>query len=77
MSASYSTILLVQGNKILYALGSEYAYGVMKSILALDPCCVKEPLKKITHILCVSVKIDSLGKSMFIRRRLYIGASAS
>ena len=70
-------MLFVQGKRILYALGSEYLYGVMKSILALDPYYVKQALKKITHIWCVSVRIDSSGKSMFIGSELCIVASAN
>ena len=77
IKASYLVMLFVQGKKILYALGNEYLYGVMKSNPAPNLYCVKDPSKNITHVWCVSVRIDSSGKSMFIGMRLYIGAFAS
>ena len=70
-------MLLVQGKRILYALGSEYLCGIMNRIPTPDPYCVKEPSKNITHVLCVSVKIDSSVKSMFNGSELYIGASTN
>ena len=77
INASYSTMLLVHGKRILYALGSEYLCGIMNKIPAPDPYCVKELSKNITHVLHVSVKIDSSGKSMFNGSVLCIGASAN
>ena len=68
---------LYKENKILYALGSEYLCGVMKSNLASDPFYVKEPSKNITHVWCVSIKIDSSENSIFSGRRLCIGTSTN
>lgn len=74
---SYSAILFLQGNKILYSLGNEYFYGVMNKSPALDLFCVKDLSKNITQVWCVSIRIDLSGKSMFTGRRLYIGASTN
>ena len=70
-------MLFVQGNIILYALGNEYLYGVMKSNPAPNPYFVKETSKNITHVWCVSVRIDSSGKSMFIDWRFCMGELTS
>lgn len=49
----------------------------MKSNPAPEPYCVKDPSKNMTHVWCVSVIIESSGKSTFIGVRLCIGTSAS